>query len=238
MSDKKVKVLELLLCIVFMLIVVYFIHYYYTNINPVNRKMDNTIIKDDINRKLISDLKEKYNNDEVVMLFEVPNVIKIPICQTDDNKYYLKHDIYNDRNDNGSMFLDYRNKSFNDKKLIVYDKLNDSNVVLKNYLDSNFYLTNNKINLYTEQGIKTYEIFSVFNEKNDFDYTNLNSYNGLTYLEHINKLKSKSLFLNDMELNSSFKILVIDIVLNKEPKNDLVIVSKLVDSNRNNNTKK
>lgn len=227
MSNKKIKAFELLLCIIFMLVVIYFIHYYYTNINPVKRVSDNTIIKDNVNRKMLDDLKSKYNNREVVMLFEVPNIVKLPICQTDDNKYYLTHDAYNDRNDYGNMFLDYRNKSVNDKKLIIYDSLNSSNDVFKNYLNTGFSLSNNIINLYTEQGVKSYEIYSVFTEESDFDYTNLNSYNGLTYLEHITKYKDKSLFASDVELNFNSKILVLDLIMNKDPKKDLVLVAKL-----------
>ena len=227
MSNKKIKAFELLLCIIFMLVVIYFIHYYYTNINPVKKVSDNTIIKDNVNRKMLDDLKSKYNNREVVMLFEIPNIVKLPICQTDDNKYYLTHDAYNDRNDYGNMFLDYRNKSVNDKKLIIYDSLNSSNDVFKNYLNTGFSLSNNIINLYTEQGVKSYEIYSVFTEESDFDYTNLNSYNGLTYLEHITKYKDKSLFASDVELNFNSKILVLDLIMNKDPKKDLVLVAKL-----------
>ena len=71
--------------------------------------------------------------------------------------------------------------------------------------------TNPTINLYTDKGKKTYKIFSVYDEKDDLDFINLNSYNGLTYLEHINKLKDKSLYNTGIDLENESKILVIQL---------------------------
>ena len=216
MDEKVVKILKLLLCVIFMLMSIYLIYYHYTykvvesntNINPKG------IIKEDLNRKLISDFRNTYNNNEIVMMVKINGLFKIPIVQTDDNTYYLSHDLYKDSKDGGTVFLDYRNKSVNDKKIILYGYSNISENIsfdkLLNYQDENFYLNHKDIKIYTEEGEKTYRIFSCFNETESFDYANLNSYNGLTYYEHINQLKDKSLYDTGVELEENSKILVLD----------------------------
>ena len=217
MSEKKKKMLKLLLCIIFMLLAIYLIHYHYTYqvVRVVESDSKVPIIKEDENRKLITDIKKKYNNNEIVANLEIKNVFSTPIVQTDDNTFYLKHDLYRDSNEDGNPFLDYRNKSLNDKKIIIYGKESNANTdytSIKNYQNQNYYNNHSIINLYTEEFKKSFKIFSCFIETEDFDYTNLNSYNGLTYYEHLNKLKSKSLYDTGVEIDNNSKIIVLELL--------------------------
>ncbi len=217
MSEKLKKLIKLSLCFVFMLLAIYLIHYHYTVEVPRVASADSRvpIIKSDENRELIESLVSKYNNNEIVSLFKVPNVFETPIVQTDDNTYYLSHDLYRDSNQNGTPFLDYRNKSLNDKKIIIYGKESNANTDytnIKNYQNQNYYNNHSIIDLYTEESKKSFKIFSCFIETEDFDYTNLNSYNGLTYYEHLNKLKSKSLYDTGVEIDNNSKIIVLELL--------------------------
>ena len=226
MSDKILKILKLALCLIFMLASIYLIYNYYDG-KKVESAPKNTPVKENKNRKLIDNLKEEYNNDEIVMLLEIPNVLKTPIVQTDDNKYYYTHDLYRDNKKAGVPFLDYRNKSLNDKKLIIYDlksEEDDAFTNLENYQREDYFHNNSIINVYTEKDTKEYKIFSCYIETSDFDYTNLNSYDGLTYLEHINKLKTKSLYDTDVVLENSSKIIILDLTLDQSQKKDMLVI--------------
>lgn len=211
MKGKLIKVIKLLICIVFMLLAIYLIYYHYTY--QVERKVDNdeTIIKEDENRKIINDLIDKYNNNEIVGLIEISNLLEVPIVQTEDNSFYLSHDLYKDSNTLGTPFLDYRNKSLNDKKIIIYGKKVEGYSNISNYQNENYFKNYPVIDLISEENKKSYKIFSCFVETEDFDYTNLNSYNGLTYFEHISKLKDKSNYDAEVEITSNSKILVLEL---------------------------
>ncbi len=122
------KFIKLFICIALMLVSVYGIHYYYTEIEPTDINSKGFINpKDDLGR--LSDLKEKYGNNEIVMYIDIPDVISLPIVQTDDNDYYLSHDLDKKENSVGTPFLDYRISSFHDKKVFVYG-YNDVNPTL------------------------------------------------------------------------------------------------------------
>ena len=78
-----------------------------------------------------------------------------------------------------------------------------------NYQDKKFFIKHPEIYLYTENGKKTYKIFSVYIEDEDFDYVNLKNFNGLTFYEHILKLEDKSLYDTGVILNENSNILIL-----------------------------
>ena len=101
-----------------MLISVYLIYDYYKY--HTDSVIDDYISKHDDDFELINNLKKKYNNNEVLMYLELPGVFSVPIVQTGDNTYYLTHNVYNQEFGGGTPFLDYRNKSLQDRKLVIY----------------------------------------------------------------------------------------------------------------------
>ena len=46
-------------------------------------------------------------------------------------------------------------------------------------------------------------------EKSDFDYVNINSFRGLTWKEHVEKLKNKSRYSIPVEITDNSKILIL-----------------------------
>ena len=59
------------------------------------------------------------------------------------------------------------------------------------------------------KGIRKYKIYSSYIETSDYDYVNLNSFNGLSWEEHINKLKNKSLYETGIELEENDNIIIL-----------------------------
>lgn len=208
------KTLKICLCFLFMLVSIYFIYDYYSEINIQKEEyIPNNKITNGQNIDVITKLKNKYNNNDIVMLLEIPGVLTSPVVQSSDNEYYLNHDIYKNKRSSGSLFLDYRNTSFNDKKLIIYGhnstkrKLPFSNLL--EYDSYSFYKEHPSIIIHTTEGKKKYDIFSSYVETSDFDYVNLNEFNGLSYYEHLQKLKNKSKYNTNVEIKEDSKIIIL-----------------------------
>ena len=206
------KIIKLFLCIVLMLVAVYFIHYHYKY--QVVDDYDNKglgISKD--NMEELSDLKEEYNNNEIVMSIDIPGVLALPIVQTSDNDYYLTHDLSRKESDVGTPFLDYRIKSFNDKKIVVYGYNDvDSSLPfssLTNYKDESFYKEHSIILTSSNEGKRKYKIFSCFVEEKGFNYEILNVYNSTKYEEQIKTLKEKSSYDTSVDVSDEDRIIVL-----------------------------
>ena len=176
----------------------------------------------------IETLKRKYNNDDIVGLLKIPDVLSTVVLQTNNNQYYLNHDNYKKENKKGAVFLDYR-VNIRDNKLIVYGHSGEEKdlpfLALNNYQNENFYKKHNKIYLYTNDNIYTYKIFSSYIENNDFDYVNLKNFNGLSWKQHLNKLKNKSKYDTDTNISNDSKIIILQTCsTNKKEKNNYQLV--------------
>ena len=177
---------------------------------------NNEFNKDDIITKEkgnITLLKEKYNNTDIVGVLEIPNVLKTVVVKHSDNEFYLTHNIKKQKDKLGTVFMDYRINLDSNKVLIYGHNSTRGNdlpfVKLDNYVNKKFYLKHPKIYFYSDDRKYEYDIFSAYVETEDFDYVNLNNYNGLTYLEHINKLKNKSNYDTKVSLNKDSKIIIL-----------------------------
>ena len=152
------------------------------------------------------------SNNNIIGYIEIPNVLKVPVVQYSDNNYYLNHDINNKEDIKGSIFMDYRN-NINDKKVLIYGHSGEYDdlpfLKLNNYSNEDFFKKNDILELSINNKKYKYIIFSTYIEYKDFDYMNLYNFNGLTYLEHINKLKNNSMFYKDIELDNDSKIIIL-----------------------------
>ena len=173
---------------------------------PTTEKKEN--YQEEINR-----LKEQYHNDDIIAYLEIPNVLKEVVVQTTDNDYYLNHDIEKKQNIIGGTFLDYRNNIEESKKLLIYGHSDPEGtlpfVKLTNYNQEEFFQEHKNIFLISKNRKRKYEVFSSYIEQRDFDYVNLDNFNGLTYQEHLEKLKNKSLVKSSIELTEESKILLL-----------------------------
>lgn len=237
MKNKKLIIITLI--IVFSVLAI--INYQTKKEEPIKIKHKPLVVeKEDKTdyKKVIDDLKNKYNNDDVVALVEIPNVLEEPIVQTTNNDYYLNYDIYKNKNIIGASFLDYRNDLKDYKKLLIYSHSDPEGtlpfVKLNNYNNEEFFNNNKYIYLTDSNKKRKFEVFSSYIETEDFDYVNLKKYNGLTYEEHINKLKNKSYIKSDIKLDDNSKILILQTCsfnsdINSKEKYQLVI-SKEIDN--------
>ena len=77
--------LKLVICFLIMLLAIYFIYDYYDDktIDTISDYVEN---KGEEKIDVISNLREKYNNDDIIAFLEIPDVLALPIVQTSDNE--------------------------------------------------------------------------------------------------------------------------------------------------------
>ena len=131
---------------------------------------------------------------------KVPNTrIDYPVMQTTDNDFYLRHTPTGTYLESGSVFADFRNnpnliKNFN---TIMYGH-NMKNGTMFNdvtkYLKEDFFLENPTIELYTTDGIYTYEVFAIYQARMDDDYirTDFSTYE--EFVEFAEKIEGRSMY--------------------------------------------
>lgn len=208
----------------------------YTNtINEVNdSKLD--IKKEEISVKdEIDELKKKYNNDEVIAILNIDDEINTPVAQTNDNQFYLKKSLSLKKSVLGSVFMDYRvNKD--SKQINIYGhnstKYKPPFNTLEGYLKKDYFNEHKNISLKIDNEIKKYEIFSIVlaDKKSTEEHMNINYKSDSEWLKHFNRLKNRSIYKTNIELNENDKVLVLQTCLFGKYKGKLmVVVARLVE---------
>lgn len=216
--NKKKKTILIIICVLLLIVLVSSL--FFIDNNPNNYYLDldikqNNNVNNPINyEEIINELREKYNNDDVVGILEISNTdYMVPIMQGEDNEYYLNHTPDAKSNYMGSIYLDYRVNIDSSKKLLIYGH-NSSRVdmpfkILEEFYDKDYYDNHKYVEITTSTTKKKYEIFSVHVETSDFTYMNINFSSDEEYLKHIEKLKSRSMYDTGVELSSDDEILVL-----------------------------
>ena len=207
---KKCVILVLLIMIVGILFSIPFV-----NKKEQKEKVHTSVSSPEINvteENKYEQLIQNYGQN-VIAFIEIPGVFIQPVAQTTDNDYYLTHNVWQEEDSNGAIYLDYRIDFNQNQKFIIYGhsdpQLSLPFASLARYHDESFFYEHNIIYLYTKEKTYTFQIFSSYVETSDFDYLNLESYNGLTWLEHLQKLKNKSQYETNITLEDDKKVLVL-----------------------------
>ena len=125
--------------------------------------------------------------------------ISYPIVQSEDNDYYLRRAYNGEYLPAGSIFADYRNyksimKNFN---TVIYghnmlDRLMFNGIVY--FFEEDFFKENKYIDIYTSDGIYTYEVFSIYKARYDEGYIRTEFENYDQFIEFEELCNSKSLY--------------------------------------------
>ena len=84
----------------------------------IMEKVDEYLVKEEDSYVIREEIKAE-KEDTVGWLIVDGTKINYPVVQTNDNKYYLKHDYYKKRSNAGWLFMDYRNR-LGDQNIIIY----------------------------------------------------------------------------------------------------------------------
>ena len=194
------------------------------------------VIRENIDTtNIIEKLQKDYNNKDIIALLNVSNEIEEPIAQSIDNKYYLNHNLNKEDDKYGTTYMDYRIDLNSSRKILIFghsSKYKDTTFnKLEKYYNKDYYENNKYIKLTTNDDIRTYKIFSVYIETSDWTYMNLNFNNDEDWYNHLQKLKSKSLYDTETNITKDDEILILQTCSNKEDyqkykKKYLLIIAK------------
>ena len=160
--------------------------------------------------------KLKKMNSDIVGYIEVDNTnISYPVVKSSDNSYYLNHSYKKEKNNIGSIFLDYRNDLDNlSKNNIIYGHGRLDNTMfgsLNNLLDSSnldskesYYIT-----LSTPKSIMTFKIFSVYTIPKEGYYIKTYFSSNKYFKEFLETIMKRSIYNFNTDVNTNDKILTL-----------------------------
>ncbi len=150
----------------------------------------------------ILSLREK--SEDVYGWIIIPGTenIDYPILQSDDNDYYLSRTYTGDYMTAGSIFADYRcDKDINGNyNFIVYGHNMQNGMMfseLIKFLDEDFFNKNQYVYVYTDKGIYTYKIFSVYKTDYKYKYIETGFPTGEDFVAWAEEMRSNSKFVRE-----------------------------------------
>ncbi|MFA5602256.1 MAG: class B sortase [Bacilli bacterium] len=219
-NKKKFKYIKLLITIIFIIIIA--LCFFYNDYK--NRKINEEIKeiyyqKEDEKDEEENSFQQKFDpllkiNKDVIGWIRIPETnIDYPVLKTNNNDYYLRHNIMREKTSVGSIFMDFRNKGDGtDRHSIIYGHRTNNKTMftgLMNYKDKEFFYRNNIIifNILEEE-IK-WEIFSAYITSIDFYYIITKFNSDQEFLKFINMIQDKSEYKTDVVLEADDKILTL-----------------------------
>ena len=157
--------------------------------------------------RMLQVAKLQKENSEVIGWLEIEGTnISYPVCQADNNDYYLTHSYKKEKVTGGSLFLD-KDYDFTipSSNLLIYGHRNTKGLLFEDlikYQDKDFYNDHKTIRFTTATEDSTYEVMAAFNSRVYYqDETNVfryyyfvNAENKLEYDEFVENCKKSSLY--------------------------------------------
>lgn len=157
--------------------------------------------------RMLQVIELQKENPEVVGWLEIEGTnISYPVCQADNNDYYLTHSYKKEKVTGGSPFLDkHYDFTIPSSNLLIYGHRNKKGLIFEDlikYQDEQFYKEHKLIRFTTATEDATYEVMSAFNsrvyyqdEENVFRYYYfINAENKSEYDEFVENCKKVSLY--------------------------------------------
>ena len=249
---KKRKILRIIIYVVMILFFFLFILSLYKIIVHLKDNKENKRIQKSINENIVKVIESSQNDEHEEIKYEInfkllketnkDTIAYIKVNNTDieyvivrgkDNSYYLNHNFENKKNTAGWIFADYHNKfDETDQNIVIYGhNTKDGSMfgTLKNVLNKDWYNNeeNRKILLVTEKGTYYYKTFSTYSVKPEEYYINTQFKDTDEFGVFVNRLKSRSLYNYNVDVNSQDKILTLSSCIDSGSKR-VVLHAKLI----------
>lgn len=186
--------------------------------------------------------RAKYNNNYIAAELKFPSLkIDTLVTKAGNNSYYLNHNLYNQSDSMGTVFIDFRNYDLNDDRQIniyghnsqyeqYYSKLPFSN--LDAFTDPGVFKAYKDIYFCTDEARHKYRVIAVkIVTNNDQEHMKVLFRSDNDWLQHVRKLLSNTLYIEQEEANIGIndKLLILQ-ACHYEPMNSyILIIAKRVD---------
>ena len=169
--------------------------------------------------KVDFDKLKEINEDTVAWLKVNGTDIEYAVVKGNDNSYYLNHNFEKKYNSAGWIFADYKNKlDGTDKNIVIYGhNMRDDSMFgsLKNVLEEEWYNNeeNHVINFVTEKEEQKYQVFSIYEIKNE-DYYIDTEFKNNEFDKFIDTLKNRSIKDFNVQVSETDRILTLSTCAN------------------------
>jgi SrtB family sortase len=178
-------------------------------------------------------------NDDVVGWITIPNTaINLPVVQSDDNEYYLNHNLYKEDDKNGLPFMDFRNTLPElCNNTLIYGHNMDGQMFenLTRYRSLDFYKENPVISFDTVYEESQWKVISCFEATTDpnvgqiFNYFNfVKTQNPERVQWYIDEITARSYFLTDVDVNIDDHFLTLQTCVNDRYNTKICLVARKV----------
>ncbi len=226
MKKKKLKIKNILLVlfIVLFLFSTIKITLFWRDLKS-NKKETKELLEEVIDIEIDKDSNEKVkidfdkllsiNDDTVGWIRFNSDKVNNPIVHTSDNAYYLNRSFEKKNNQSGTIFMDYRNKSFDDKNVVLFGhSMLDKTMFgsLSDVFKKDFFNTkeNNYIQIInTDNEILTYQIFSYYIIEKEEYYITTSFNSDSEFKKFIDTIKKRSYKNFKIDVTTSDKILTL-----------------------------
>jgi len=248
-NNKLKTIILLLLVVIFIFGISYIIYYFYNSSKEkqVNENILNEVSIDkaqitDTNTERMLQIKElQKENQEIMGWLEIEDTnINYPICQTNNNDFYLTHNYKKEKASTGSLFLDKDFDMVNgSSNYLIYGHRNKQGLMfedLMKYAKEDFYKKHTKIKFTTLKEDVDYEIMSVFysrvyyqDEKNVFRYYYfVNAENENEYNNYVEQCKKVSIYDTGITAEYGEQLLTLSTCEYSQEDGRFVVVAKKV----------
>ena len=222
------SIIILLLIIIFLLCLIKLITFL-VDIRS-NKKRNDDLVKDVINIKTEHNIDTGEDEEKIIIDFDKllsinkdtvgwirfnSDKVNYPIVPTNNHDYYLNRSFDGKINQAGSIFMDYRNTSFDDRNVVLFGHAMIDNSMfgtLKDIHDINFFNTkeNNYIQIINRQNeVFIYQIFSYYLIEKEEYYITTSFNNDTEFQTFLNTISSRSYRYFNVEVNINDKILTL-----------------------------
>ena len=243
MNNKNKAKIKLIFSVIFLIFMIGLTSFFIYNNNNQVRKIpsvntkiqttnDNTEQINYINH--LPTFREEFHNEDIKANLIIPSLsINILITKTDNNDYYLNHDIYKKSNALGNPFIDYRNNNLQtDKQINIYGHNTDNErylndlpfTKLQSYTNKDFFDNNKEVFLDIDEEEERYRVIAVkIINRNDREHMSIVFYDENDYANHLTKMLENSMYYDNTPVDKNSKILVMQ-ACNYNPKGTYIIV--------------
>jgi len=175
-------------------------------------------------------LWEEHGNEDIVAVLTLGET-EIVVVQSNDNAFYITHDINRELSSQGWVFLDHQVDLYTglEHNMVIYDPVGEFlRQVLQEYAEYSFFLRNPTITLSTLFGEIEWEIFSYYVAPADFPFTIVDHPDDDIWGEMIEQFTIASLYNTRLDVNEEDQILTIVVPTSVNPELFYVLQARML----------
>jgi len=191
----------------------------YLEIQQMQQEMDHTDEAEWTDEQLLQMYQDRFKqlqemNNDIVGWVSIENTgIDYPVAQTNNNDYYLNHNIEQQSSARGAIFMDYRNAnvSSNQHTVIYGHHMKDGSMFgeLSKYKEAAYYQDHDTITYESAEGISKWKVFSVYIYSPEDQFFEYEFADQEQYSDYLEKIKKKSRYDTGLEVNADDQLLTL-----------------------------